>query len=101
LSREYLPWLKQFLPYKHGIPQAQTCRKVFQLLKPDALEKCFAGWFSSLQDVVRGVIAIGGKTLRGSKTSANGGSVLHVVSLYACETGLALDSAPLTKKAMK
>jgi len=34
LSQEYLPWLKQFLPYKHGIPQAQTFRKVFRLLKP-------------------------------------------------------------------
>src|SRR5882724_5221246 len=68
LSQEYLPWLKQFLPYKHGIAQAQTFRKVFRLLKPDVLENCFATWLSSLQDIVRGVVAIDGKTLRGSKT---------------------------------
>lgn len=26
LSHEYLAWLKQFLPHKHGILQAQTAR---------------------------------------------------------------------------
>jgi predicted transposase YbfD/YdcC len=98
LSREYLPWLKQFLPYKHGIPRAQTFRKMFQLLKPDALEKCFAAWFSSLRDMVSGVIAIDGKTLRGSKTSANGEGALHLVSAYACEAGLVIGQRATDKK---
>jgi hypothetical protein len=34
LSREYLGWLKQLLPYKTGIPHAQTFRKVFRLPTP-------------------------------------------------------------------
>jgi hypothetical protein len=42
LSREYLGWLKQFLPYKSGVPHAQTFRKVFRLSKPEVLEECFA-----------------------------------------------------------
>lgn len=87
LSHEYLAWLKQFLPYKHGLPQAQTFRKVFRVLDPDSLEKCFAAWLASLQDRVRGVIAIDGKTLRGSKKSANGDGALHLLSAYACEAG--------------
>ena len=57
LSREFLAWLKQFLPCKHGIPQAQNFRKMFRLLEQDSLEKCFAAWLASLQDRVLGVIA--------------------------------------------
>jgi hypothetical protein len=49
LSREYLGWLKQFLPYKTGIPHAQMFRKVFRLLKPEVLEQCFASWVASLK----------------------------------------------------
>ena len=52
LSREYLAWLKQYLPYKTGVPHAQTFRKVFRLLKPEVLEQCFASWVASLQETV-------------------------------------------------
>jgi hypothetical protein len=55
------------LPYKTGIPHAQTFRKAFQLLRPEALEQCFASWVASLQEIVRSVVAVDGKTLRGSK----------------------------------
>jgi hypothetical protein len=72
LSREYLAWLKRFLLYKTGIPHAQTFRKVFRLLKPEVLEQCFASWVASLQEIVRGVVAVDGKTLRGSKQAADG-----------------------------
>jgi predicted transposase YbfD/YdcC len=90
LSREYLGWLKQFLPYKFGVPQAQTFRKVFRVLQPAVLEQRFASWFASLQEIVRGVIAIDGKTLRGSKTAADGSGALHLLSAYACEAGLVI-----------
>ncbi len=53
LTREYLAWLKKFLPYKAGIPQAQTFRKVFRLLKPKSLERCFAAFVASLQEIYR------------------------------------------------
>jgi predicted transposase YbfD/YdcC len=98
LSREYLVWLRQFLPYRSGIPQAQTFRKVFQLLDPKVLEKCFGTWVASLQKVVRGVIAIDGKTLRGSKTSADGSGALHLLSAYACEAGLLIGQRAVDDK---
>jgi predicted transposase YbfD/YdcC len=36
------------------------------------------------------VIAVDGKTLRGSKKSANGSGALHLLSAYACEAGLVI-----------
>ncbi|MGH6868100.1 MAG: hypothetical protein ACREDA_04325 [Methylocella sp.] len=50
---------------------APTLRPVFLSLKPDALEHRFAAWIASLQDVVRGLIALAGKTRRGSFPDAN------------------------------
>jgi predicted transposase YbfD/YdcC len=90
LSREYLAWLGEFLPYKCGVPQAQTFRKIFQLLNPAVLEERFVSWIASLQEVVRGVIAIDGKTLRGSKHAADGSGMAHLLSAYACEAGLVI-----------
>jgi predicted transposase YbfD/YdcC len=90
LGREYLPWLKGFLPFKEGIPQAQTLRKIFRLLPPKVLEERFAAWVESLRETARGVVAIDGKTLRGSKKSADGKDALHLLSAYACEAGLVI-----------
>jgi len=85
-----LDWLRSFLPFKNGIPTAQTLRKVFRLLDPEALQRGFAAWAASLRAEAREVIAVDGKTLRGSKTSSDGKGALHVVSAYATEAGLVL-----------
>jgi predicted transposase YbfD/YdcC len=90
LGREYLSWLKQFLVFKHGIPQDQTLRKVFRLLPPNVLEERFAAWVASLREIACEVVAIDGKTLRGSKKSADGKDALHLLSAYACEAGLVI-----------
>jgi len=85
-----LDWLRGFLPFKDGIPTAQTLRKVFRLLDTQALQRSFAAWAASVRAEAREVIAVDGKTLRGSKTSPDGKGALHVVSAYAAEAGLVL-----------
>jgi DDE_Tnp_1-associated len=42
-----LDWLRRFLPFENGIATAQTLRKVFRLLDPEALERGFAAWAAS------------------------------------------------------
>src|ERR1700722_11327678 len=85
-----LNWLRGFLPFANGIPTAQTLRKVFRLLDAQALERGFAAWAASMRAAARAVIAIDGKTLRGSKRSSDGKGALHLVSAYATEAGLVL-----------
>src|ERR1700677_4317561 len=85
-----LDWLRGFLPFANGIPTAQTLRKVFRLLDSEALQRGFAAWAASLRVEAREVIAVDGKTLRGSKTSPDGKGALHLVSAYATEAGLVL-----------
>ncbi|MBV8316655.1 MAG: ISAs1 family transposase [Planctomycetaceae bacterium] len=85
-----LDWLRGFLPFANGIPTAQTLRKVFRLLDTEALQRGFAAWAASLRTQAREVIAVDGKTLRGTKASPDGKGALHLVSAYATEAGLVL-----------
>ncbi len=64
-------------------------RKVFRLLGPAALEQGFVSRAASVRPFSREVIAIDGKTLRGSRQS-DGTGALHLVSAYAAATGLVL-----------
>ena len=82
-----LDWLRGLLPFANGVATAQTLRKVFRLLDTQALQRGFAAWAASLRAEARDVIAVDGKTLRGSKTSPDGKGALHLVSAYATETG--------------
>jgi len=84
-----LDWLRGFLPFANGIATAQTLRKVFRLLDTQALQRSFAAWAASLRAEAREVIAVDGKTLRGSKTP-DGKGALHLVSAYATKAGLVL-----------
>ena len=98
LGQEQLSWLRQFLPFKDGIPQAQTFRKIFRLLDPQGLEKAFASWVADLQNQISGVVAIDGKTLRGSKHDTGGKDALHLVSAYAHEAGLVIGQRAVDAK---
>jgi predicted transposase YbfD/YdcC len=85
-----LDWLRGFLPFAEGVPRAQTFCKVFRLINSQALSESFAAWVGSARRVAREIVAVDGKTLRGSKTARDGTGALHVVSAYATQAGRVL-----------
>ncbi|GAC1577607.1 MAG: hypothetical protein NVS3B5_09750 [Sphingomicrobium sp.] len=87
---ELLGYLRRFLPFAHGIAPAQTLRRTLARLDPRVLEEAFVLWTGSLAERIRGVVAIDGKTVRGSKRDADGKGALHLVSAWAHEAGLIL-----------
>ncbi len=87
---ELLDWLRQFLAFRDGVAPAQTLKRTLARLEPRSLEAAFAAWAASLARRVRGVVAIDGKTLRGSKQASCGKDALHLVQAYAHEAGLVL-----------
>jgi predicted transposase YbfD/YdcC len=90
-GRSKVSWLQQFLALPNGIPSHDTFRRVLMLLQPATFEACFQEWTQSLtQPLPREVIAIDGKTIRGSANRRNGCGPLHLVSAWASEQGLAL-----------
>jgi predicted transposase YbfD/YdcC len=97
-GEEQLTWLHRFLPFRNGIAPAQTLRRVLRALDPQALERAFSSWVASLQAKVSGVVAIDGKTLRGTKRDKSGAGALHLVSAYAHEAGLVLAARAVEAK---
>jgi hypothetical protein len=93
-----LSWLRRFLPFRDGVAPAQTLRRVLRALDPKALERAFSAWVASLQAKVSGVVAIDGKTLRGTKQDKSGAGALHVVSAFAHEAGLVLAARAVEAK---
>jgi predicted transposase YbfD/YdcC len=76
-------WFRTFLELPNGIPSHDTFRRVFLLLDPDAFEACFMQWVDGLVEASGGrLIAVDGKSLRGSLDRANAKTAIHMVSAW-------------------
>jgi len=91
-GKENYEFLRQFLELKKGIPSHDTINRVFQLLNPRQFERCFISWAQGLKDdgIMERVIAIDGKTVRGSKDSFHHRSALHSVHAWSVENSICL-----------
>lgn len=86
-----IDWLKTFLDLPNGIPSHDTFGRVFSLIDPHEFEECFQNWIASLTiDVSKEIIAIDGKTLRGSHNRKKGVKPLHLVSAWAVKNRVTL-----------
>lgn len=84
-------WLKGFLELPNGIPSHDTFRRVFSLLDARLFQERFIRWVEQTFQVQRDqVIAIDGKSVRGSQRCGVGQGCLHLVSAWATAEGVAL-----------
>jgi predicted transposase YbfD/YdcC len=94
-----LSFFRTFLDLPNGIPSHDTFGRVFALLDPAALMACIQQWLDALGAAVAGeVVAIDGKTLRGSFDTAAGKNPLHLVSAWACGARLTLGQVAVDAK---
>jgi len=98
-GRSKLMWLRQYYPYARGIPSHDVLGKVFAALDPVKFSECFREWINSIAELTGGeVVAIDGKTLRGSDDKSSGIAALHVVSAYASGNRLCLGQEAVSEK---
>ena len=83
-------WLARFLDLANGVPSHDTFGRVFARLDPAQFESCFRDWVAGVVSRLPGLVAIDGKTLRGSRDKASGRKPLHLVSAWAAEARLTL-----------
>lgn len=92
-------WLSKFIDLEHGIPSHDTFNAVFARLKPQVFEKCLLSWITSLVEWTEGeVIAVDGKTLRGSYDKGDSKAAVHMVSAFAVANSLSLASVVTDEK---
>ena len=85
-----LDWLRQYVPLVNGVPSHDCIEYVMTRLSPVKFRECFINWTQAVKRDVQEVIAVDGKTARGSRDRANGGKPLHMVTAWACENRLVL-----------
>lgn len=84
-------WLKQFLELRSGIPSHDTFGRVLSLIEPRAFERCLLKWVNTRVELADGeIIALDGKTLRGSHNRAAEQEAVEIVSAWAAGQRLTL-----------
>ncbi len=101
-------WLKQFLALPNGIPSHDTFRRVFARIDPRRFEACFRSWTQAVNarlspnpsDLSQAgeVVAIDGKTLRGSFDTFLAQNPIQMVSAWASGTHLTLGQVTVDSK---
>lgn len=90
-GREKGEFLRKYIPLPHGIPSHDTFGRVFSLIQPEKIQKCFIEWVQSVMKHSKGeIIAIDGKTARRSFDNKKGIGALHMVSAWATANGMVL-----------
>ena len=94
--------MSQHLPLPNGIPSRDCIRRVLIALKPEAFQECFNRWISDCLPQCntgpRKLVAIDGKTCRGSHDAGKSLGALHIVSAWASEEGIALGQVATEEK---
>jgi len=92
-------WLETFLELPFGIPSPDTFRRVFEKINPKEFEQCFRQWVQSLVEKLGvEVVAIDGKTHRGSYDRASQLKALHTVSAWSSQHRLVLGQTKVSSK---
>lgn len=84
-------WLRSFLALPNGIASHDTFGRVFAALDAPQFQQGFLRWVRAVWPLSAGeVVAVDGKTLRGSHDRGIGKDAIHVVSAWAGQARLVL-----------
>jgi predicted transposase YbfD/YdcC len=98
-GREKRDWLATILDLSSGIPSHDRFNAVFAALDPGEFESCLLSGITARHEITSGqVVAIDGKTLRGSFDKASGKSAIHMVSAWATANHISLGQVVVDAK---
>lgn len=82
-------WLRQYLQLPNGIPSWHTIKRVFDIINPKQFEKCFVEWMREVTQIKEGtVVAIDGKSMRGTIDKDSGNKAVHIVSAWCSDNNM-------------
>lgn len=85
------------LKLENGTPTDDTFQRIFAIIKPDQLEKCFRNWVQAEYQIEKGeIISLDGKTLCGSRDDNY--NYIHMISAWANNAGIVLGQMRVDEK---
>ena len=98
-GRNKLEWLRRFVPLENGVPSHDCIAYVISRLDPKRFSECFIRWSEGVREKAQGeVIAVDGKTARGSQNRKRAKNPLHMVSAWATANRLVLGQEATEEK---
>jgi predicted transposase YbfD/YdcC len=92
-------WFARYLDLTNGIPSEDTFGRVLARLDPGAFEECLLSWIRAVQEVTEDrLVALDGKTLRGSADHETGRAAIHMASAWATENQLSLGQVVVAER---
>ncbi|EKO3580764.1 ISAs1 family transposase, partial [Vibrio metschnikovii] len=92
-------FLKSLGDFENGIPSSDTIARVMGMVSPSAMQKAFISWMKDCHQITDGeVVAIDGKTVRGSYNKSEERSAIHMVNAFATAQGLCLGQSKVDDK---
>lgn len=98
-GNERLDWLKKYGNFEHGVPSHHTIARVASVVNPKQFQACFIEWMKACHQATNGeIIAIDGKTARGSYDKGKEKGAIHMVSAFATANELVLGQIKINDK---
>ena len=98
-GEDHLDWLKQYGDFENGIPVHDTIARVMGMISAKQMQKCFAMWMDDCHQATEGdVIAIDGKTLRGTYNKGRRQGAIHMVSAFSAANQVVLGQVKTSEK---
>jgi predicted transposase YbfD/YdcC len=98
-GNDHESWFKEFLTLENGIPSHDTFSRVFSILNPSAFQEACMNWLKMVHELLpESVIAIDGKTIRGSARKQSGLKGLHIINAWSCANSISLCQLKVTDK---
>lgn len=92
-------WLRKFLTLPYGIPSHDTFERVNESIDPVSFAKCFIAWTQDIAERSAGtIVAIDGKTSRGSFDNQLEKSAIHIVNAWISSNSLILGQLKTSEK---
>lgn len=90
--------LRRFRPFRDGTPSHDHLGDILATLDAHIFQRCFVSWVAALTGAPSEVIAIDGKTLRGSFQKKGAKAPIHMVSAFAARQRLVLGQIKVADK---
>lgn len=101
--REYVlghhEWFRRHQLFEKSVPVDDTFARLIATIEPQAFRQCFLDWMKAVHRLTQGeVVAIDGKTLRGSYNRDDRYSTIHMINAYASTNQMVLGQLKTNEK---
>ena len=95
----HLDFLRGLSEFYFGVPCEDWLRALMNRIDPALFQACFEAWVAERWPTAPGLVALDGKTSRGSRDDAANRRALHMVSAFATDRNLVLGQEAVDEKA--